>query len=135
MKLKKKDGIVDKVGIPLFTLFFGSIFILMTVYYSKDIDNKEQVDTVARKYLLKMETEGYLSSSNEALLKEELSNLGVKSVSLTGTTKSKVGYGNEIRIKVTGQLPVKTLAIKNMDTTESTNDIPVNVDLTSIAKN
>ena len=92
MKLKKKKGSISKFGIPLFTIVAVFSIIVMFITYLNDFDKKDNVGIIAREYLLRMETEGYLNSTDEAELIKDLTECGVKNISLSGTTKNKVGY-------------------------------------------
>lgn len=66
------------------------------------VDTKTEVSQVARKYMLRMETVGYLEPADKAELVRELERLGVAKVNLTGTTMAPVGYGESIYLEVEG---------------------------------
>lgn len=114
MKLKKKKGSIAKFGIPLFTIVAVFSIVVMLVTYLSDVDKKDSVDIIAREYLLKMETEGFLNSTDETELYKDLAKIGVKNVSLTGTTRAKVGYGKKINLVIKGQVEVTSYSIENM---------------------
>lgn len=65
---------------------------------------KLEVSQISRKYILKMETQGYLTpqSQNELLL--ELKELGLKNAELTGTTMTPVTYGDTIVLLIKGNV-------------------------------
>lgn len=114
MKLKKKEGSIAKFGIPLFTMVAVFSIIVMFITYLNDIDKKDSVEIVAREYILKMETVGYLNSSDEADLYKDLEKLGVKNISIEGTTRSKIGYGKKITLSIKGQMEVTSYNVQNM---------------------
>jgi len=90
----------------------GVICILLVgmVYAFSEIVKTNEVERIHRKYLLSMEREGYLSASNEALLLAELAAVNVSNIDLTGTSKTPVGYGNQVRLVIKGDLEVDRLA-------------------------
>lgn len=73
------------------------------------ISRKENVKEVSRKYILDMETKGYLTTESSAKLLQELSEIGLTDIDLSGTTLSDAGYGNEIHLYIKGKMPVVEL--------------------------
>ena len=72
----------------------------------------EDVKQIARKYMLTMETMGYLDPPNQTTLVQELSDLQVTDIDLTGSTMSDAGYGNAVYLQIYCKLPMEQL---NMD--------------------
>lgn len=68
------------------------------------IQQKSKVDQIARKYILRMETVGYLNVSDHALLCQELEEAGVTELELEGTTLQEVTYGEVIALRIRGKL-------------------------------
>jgi len=68
------------------------------------VNKKMMVGQTARNYVLKMETVGYLTGQEEQSLRRELAEQGISEVSLEGTTKASVAYGDEITLKITGKI-------------------------------
>ena len=66
------------------------------------INVKASVSQVARQYILRMETYGYLTENDKEALMRTLADTGLTGVSLAGTDTSEVGYGNEIRLYIDG---------------------------------
>lgn len=120
MKLKKKKGSVAKFGIPLFSVVMVGLLSVMFANWSNNINKKSQIDTIARSYLLRMEAQGYLNSADETQLNNELDKLGVSSINLTGTTKSKVEYGNKIVLSISGVIDLPGYNITNLFKIEKT---------------
>ena len=71
------------------------------------VNEKTEVGQMARTYVLRMETVGYLTDEDEALLRKELETRNIQDICLDGTTKRPVGYGAEIRLKITGKVDGK----------------------------
>ncbi len=68
------------------------------------INEKAEVDQIARKYILRMETCGQLAAADKANLCMELENAGVSEISLEGTSETKVPYGGTITLNINGKL-------------------------------
>ena len=69
---------------------------------------RNEVERVQRRYLLTMEREGYLTSTNRANLTTELTNLGCRNITISGSL-TPVGYGNTIILRVECDLDVNAL--------------------------
>ena len=135
MKLKKKKGNIHKFGIPVFTMVAVFVLVIMFVSYLGDIDKKDGVDLVAREYLLRMETEGYLNATDEAELYKDLTAKGMKNVSIIGTTRNKVGYGNKITLAITGDLTISGFNVVDVfNIKEVPKTININIKKSSTAK-
>ena len=68
------------------------------------LEQKREVGQLARKYILQMETTGYLTAENSEALKTELAAVGATEISLNGTTVNPVGYGENIILQMEGRL-------------------------------
>lgn len=101
MMRKKEGAIIDFVTIGIMLLVI-SILLVMYLNVLNLVNKKANIGQIARKYILKMETVGCLSSSDKSLLLEELMEIGVENVDLTGTTFHMVGYGNDIILCIQG---------------------------------
>lgn len=87
------------------------IFVLaMTVVMMAFLGNirllrqQSEVTQLARKYILKMETEGSLSGTDRSSLVSELGAQGVTEIDLSGTTFSPAAYGQTIVLQIHGKL-------------------------------
>lgn len=84
--------------------------LLMTVLLAAYMDSvrliaeKTEINQIARKYILRMETVGMLTESDRILLDRELAAAGASGVNLEGTTFDRVGYGEEIVLRIRGKL-------------------------------
>ncbi|MDE6924875.1 MAG: hypothetical protein K2P59_06375 [Acetatifactor sp.] len=68
------------------------------------IHQKTEVSQIARQYILKMETVGYLTEEDRIRLGRELEVVGVTELELTGTTMTPVTYGDIITLEIRGRL-------------------------------
>lgn len=69
----------------------------------------EQIDQLARKYILEMETVGYLQPSSVVALSAELKSVGATDIDFAGTTLSDAGYGNPIYLYISCAIPYSEL--------------------------
>ena len=63
-----------------------------------------EVGQLARCYLLKMETVGYLAAQDQTQLTAELENLGITGIDYEGSTLNPAGYGNDVVLQIHGRL-------------------------------
>ncbi len=79
----------------MMTAFLGNIRLL---------DQKEKVGQIARKYILRMETVGYLTANDRQSMLTELAAIGAKEVDLSGSTVNRVDYGSPVILKISGKI-------------------------------
>lgn len=88
----------------------GICMLAMTALMLSYMDNvwlihqKAEVSQIARQYILKMETVGYLEEADRIRLGRELDSAGVTDLELAGTTMSPVTYGDIITLEIRGRL-------------------------------
>ncbi len=98
--------------LPLLIVIVSVSMLLVTFSdYIRILDIKDEISLTMRKYVIRMETAGYLTVDDEKELKSELSALGVTGIDLSGTTMSEVEYGGIIYLHVKGTLNVKVYSI------------------------
>ena len=82
------------------------LLLFMVMYLGLDMYGRINLaikkSRIERKYILCMETYGYLSREKQEQLTGELSDLGVVNISYAGTTLTQTGYGQEVTLSVTG---------------------------------
>lgn len=88
----------------------GICMLAMTALMLSYMDNvwlihqKAEVSQIARQYILKMETVGYLEEADRIRLGRELDSVGVTDLEFAGTTMSPVTYGDIITLEIRGRL-------------------------------
>lgn len=68
------------------------------------MDQKDKISQVSRKYILRMETVGYLTGNDRQQMTQELIELGVKEPDFTGSTMNQVDFGSPIVLVIRGKL-------------------------------
>ena len=100
--MKKEQGNVLDFLTILLTILAMSILVTVYLECSGLLMKKLEISQIARKYILKMETEGYLTEGTGNELLSELHRAGVRSVDISGTTVVPVSYGDTIVLKIRG---------------------------------
>lgn len=91
------------MGTLLCVLAMISIMVCF-MHSTKLIHNRHEVTQLARQYILRMETIGYLTDKDRQSLRKDLENLGVSDISFAGSTMMPMGYGAMIRLQITGNI-------------------------------
>lgn len=68
------------------------------------LERKAAISQVVRKYLLRMETIGYLTEDDSLALEAELTELGATELDFAGSTLNEVEYGTKIVLKIKGKI-------------------------------
>lgn len=134
--MKKKDlGFVERLLPVLLStgMVFGLVLCLGSML--EILRAREEMNQIARAYLLEMETVGYLTDERARMLMTSLEECGLQDISLSGTTLNPVSYGNQIRVEVTGQIRVNLMVrIPFLLEKSSPWEIPIHIGLISTAK-
>lgn len=102
--MKKDRGNVANLMITGIFLLAMTAMMLAYMENAKLIQCKLEVNQIAREYILRMETKGYLDSEDRLSLLWKLQEEGMTQVDLEGTTYEEVGYGEPIVLKISGML-------------------------------
>lgn len=110
LKKKKDASVIENMLVALIGMIMLTAFLVIIFGAFSSINDKWAMRQVAREYLLIMETDGYLSSSDQATLIKELEDCGLYNISLSGTTVSEVEYGDRIYLNISGTYNDNVLA-------------------------
>lgn len=105
--MKREKGNVGDIMITGFCMLAMTVVMLSYMDNVQLIQQKEAVSQLARKYILEMETVGYLTPQSQRRLTEELQQSGVTDIDYEGTTDTAVGYGEAITLILQGKLEGK----------------------------
>ena len=135
--MKQKDkGMLEHFLPALVTIVFMGILWFGSMVTASNIDKSSALNQITRKYMLRMEADGYLTQENRMSMVSELQTLGVEGVDLTGTSLTDVGYGNQVILKVRGNLMVRSIAFRGFTKSMLKEEkIPWTVRRVSVAKN
>lgn len=135
--MKKKDSAFAEKLLPVL-LSTGMVFglVLVSGQFIDMFRAREEMNQLARAYLLEMETEGYLPGDGANQLKKLLEeDCGISEISLFGTTLTPVAYGERIQLVIEGCMKLQ-LRVKIPFLYEKSKawDVPVRVHLISTSK-
>lgn len=132
---KKQSGVSDLI-VSILTIFALSIFVLFFVGSFGDVLTRIQIDQVARKYMLRIESSGELTTAEVTAIKEELQQIhSVKQAINHGGTITvrwnkdiaydggSVGYGTPIKLII--ECPAVVTAISVPSDPKYIEDYPV----------
>ena len=121
---------------PLLTIVALAVMLVFFTGWMANLSARDYVYQLSRRYILQMETEGFLSSTLESSLRADLADAGMSNISLSGTTTSEVEYGNVIFLKITGYLDINSYSTTGfLRLVRNDATIPLNIELASTAKN
>ena len=135
--LKKKDkGMLEHFLPVLVTILLMTVLWVASMVQASNMDRSAQIQQVARKYMMCMEADGYLTEANKNLLLADLQALVMSEISLTGTSFHDVGYGKEVYLVITGKVHLKDVDFKSFASPMMTErEADVAIQKVSIAKN
>ena len=132
---KKEPGSVMKLFPIILAVIVVAVIGVVFAGWMSNLDKKDQIDMIAREYILRMETKGYLDSEDEAALCQDLQDAGMQEIRLDGTNRSPVGYGNQITLDIKGSLQIHQYDVENLFKVYIGNSmVPVSVRKVSTAK-
>jgi len=102
--MKKSAGNVGNIMMTGLCVLAMTVIMLYYMDSVQLIQQKTEVSQLARKYILRMETVGYLTAQDRTILTQELVDMGVTEVDYTGTTVNPVTYGTPISLQIKGKL-------------------------------
>ena len=135
--LKKKDkGMLDQFLPAIVVIVLLAVLWTGSMITASNINRSNDIQQVARTYLLQMETDGYLTEENKGLLLNDLAALDMININLTGTSFTDVGYGNQVRLVIRGKVNLKDIKFQSFATPMMTGrQADVAINKVSIAKN
>ena len=117
----RKGSVADVMSVGICVI---AMTVLMLAYTGNIqlLNSKSQIDQIARKYILRMETVGYLTGNDRLEMTQELTALGATELDYTGSTLDQVDYGSTISLVIRGKIPGRTV-IAGSNLLETTQEI------------
>lgn len=134
---KRKGNIVDILS-SLLLLITSFIIVMAYLTCIQMITIKADADQIARRYILDMETTGYLSDASRTQMIQELEELSAADIDLSGTTFADAGYGNPVYLSIKCHIQGKNLDMASGNMLSfffEDADFPVEIYKMSTAKN
>ncbi len=139
--MKKSKGSVDEVFAGMLVLIVISILLMAYLNIMELVNRREDISQIARQYILRMETVGYLKPADRTTMEQALADMGMKAISLEGTSFSDVGYGNPVILMIQGELSADSLSSEGSSGSGlfqlvfQEKGFPINIKKMSTAKN
>lgn len=108
MRKKSRGNILDFLSIML-TILAMSILVMAYLECTGLMMKKLEIGQISRKYILKMETDGYLDEQNKERMLKELEEAGMSKIDISGTTLQPVSYGDAVYLKIRGNVEGRIL--------------------------
>lgn len=102
--MRRERGSVGDILVTGFYLLAITIVMLAYMGNVRLVYRKSEINQIARKYILRMETAGELTDADYISITRELEAFGVTELSLAGTTMERVSYGDPIVLMIRGKL-------------------------------
>lgn len=135
--LKKKDGFSGFIEFAIISFFATIMFVaffLTDSAMNKDMVSSSFTSNVLKEYLLRMESKGYLSPSDEMEMIQDFKQIGIVDIDTSGTTKIKPKYGSKIYLKVKGNYQSNTYEMNGWSMKEKKEKVPVKFSKSTISK-
>lgn len=98
-KLKGFENLISSI-VAMTVLMSMMLFYVSAV---AEVEKQMEISVLGRRYIMQMETKGFLSAEDGNRLKNELDLLGVYDLSFEGTTLSPAGYNKTVILSVQGK--------------------------------
>lgn len=134
--MKKKKGEVQQFFIQMIGIIFAFAIMLYGIYYSKTIIVYNNANQIARKYILGMETNGFLSEADIENLKTEASKAEMYDVSVyaSSTQLGDAKYGDKVTLTIDFKEKVKKIDFSDFKLATEEESMPVTITKSSVAK-
>ena len=108
MRKKSRASLIDFTSVLLAVL---AMVVIICAFFqiSELLIVRMDISQTSRKYMLRMETRGYLEEVDRSSLEQELTALGLSDIDLSGTTLSPVAYGDVIVLHVKGRITGRSI--------------------------
>lgn len=110
---RKTRGISNFISLMICIPVLATVFVMMLFTFQNSMRVLE-VERVHRQYLLSMEHEGYLTPELRAGLVAELTTLGASNFDFAGTSLSRVGYGQQVRLSCSCDVTIHGLTFSSI---------------------
>lgn len=107
--LKNKNGNSSVVGF-LIILPIALSLAINPIFMTLDVQKYAQLDDIAKKYIIKMETEGGLTQESYSSLISDIFSLGFTDVNVS-YSPYPMNFGQVVRIKITAKMKFRRISL------------------------
>lgn len=108
-KHRRSKGMIGFIEAIFVTVVLGTITVLFVSPNLPSI-TVGKAETIGRKYIIKSQQQGYLSSSDMVQLKMKLGDIGVKNITIKAAN-NKVKFGEDVDLVIEYDIEVKELNV------------------------
>lgn len=95
------------------SLLAMAVVVMVYLNLSQLMMTRLEISQVSRKYILRMETKGYLDEADKSGMLQELTALGMQKIDLSDSTVTPVAYGDPIKLSLKGTVKGSALDMGN----------------------
>lgn len=130
---KKRGEVIGGFMASAICFMFLAFIIVKFGIYNKTSSIRYKFDNTLKQYILQMESTGYLTPEGELDLNNDLKEIGIRNISIVGT-KTKVNYGSEIYLEVSGKVLIDKVEKDGLKATKKEELKDISGKLSSTAK-
>lgn len=131
----KKKGSADTTVMVLIAILVMSFVFVFFISNVVPIKKSTDGEAIARKYMLKMEQNGYLTAENKTKMISDFNDIGIDNIDISGTTLNQVNYGDDVYLCISYKYPVKSIVTgKGLIPSFQNVDKPINIKKSSTSK-
>jgi len=138
LKSKKKGGFDVYIAMFISLVFMLAMFVYI-VNMLGPINRYIAINNLVRKYTLKMEIDGGLTTTSLNNLKTELTSADITIANVTITTNPGVNtyakFGENVSLEVQYNCPISQKSLDGLTITNTTTTVPLKVKKTTVSKN
>lgn len=125
-----EGGTVDLIQI-LIGILALAFLLYLNISITKTIGMRNKIELIAHEYILRMETDGYLTMDAKKELQDTLLAIGMISPDISGSISGPVIYGKKISLTIKGNLPTTSFnMISDRFSLNKDNDAQIGVNIT-----
>ncbi len=131
---RNHKGMAHQLVPVLVSALFFACFLVIAGDILSVVRKRDEINQIARHYLLIMETKGYLPVLESTELVRDLEAVGVTQVSLAGTSMEAVDYGSTIVLDISCLLQEEIEVLSQWEAVESIWELRIDFTMVSTAK-
>ena len=102
----KKNGDIEQFIVFFFVFVSMAVIFVGYIYWTASVEKCYDLQRIANEYQYRIESDGYLTETNKESLLENLTDNGLKNISLDDTDFIPIQYGQEVKLHIQGDVEV-----------------------------
>lgn len=113
-KEKGNSNLVSGVFTMIICIAAMTVICLYVISSTGILNTKSDVNMIMRKYIIRIESNGYLTADDESELMQELKDIGMTNIDISGSTLSEVEYGETVYLYVKGDISKRVVSLDDI---------------------